>query len=280
MAHVATLDGLKLFYEDTGEGLPVIFVHEFAGDWRSWEPQIRYFSRRYQVITYSARGYPPSDIPEDSDAYSQTQAVGDLYLLLRHLGGDQAYIGGLSMGGATALNFGIAYPKISKALIIASAGAGSDNTEEFRQTGDALIARLGNEGMEAMARDYARGETRLQFLRKDPRGWEEFHQGLAAHSALGSALTYQGVQLKRPTIYALEEKLQALPMPVLVMIGDEDGPCVGPAIFMKRVIPNAGLSVIAQSGHTINLEEPDLFNRTVSDFLTAVEGGRWVKGEG
>ena len=93
------------------------------------------------------------------------------------------------MGGATALNFGIAHPEISKALIIASAGAGSDNTEEFRQTGDALIARLGNEGMEAMARDYARGETRLQFLRKDPRGWEEFHQGLASHSALGSALT-------------------------------------------------------------------------------------------
>ena len=88
------------------------------------------------------------------------------------------------------------------------------------------------------------------------------------------------MQLKRPTIYALEEKLQALPMPVLVMIGDEDGPCVGPAIFMKRVIPNAGLSVIAQSGHTINLEEPDLFNRTVSDFLTAVECGRWAKGEG
>ena len=273
-------DGVQIYYEVTGQGFPLVWSHEFAGNYDSWEPQTRYFSRRYQVITYSARGYPPSDIPEDAVAYSQTQAVRDLYLLLKHLGVDQAYIGGLSMGGATALNFGIAHPEICKALIIASAGAGSDNTGEFRQTGDALIARLGNEGMEAVARDYAHGETRLQFLRKDPRGWEDFHQGLAAHSALGSALTYQGVQLKRPTVYALEEKLQVLPMPVLVMIGDEDGPCVGPAIFMKRVISNAGLSVIAQSGHTINLEEPDLFNRTVSDFLTAVEGGRWVKGEG
>ena len=120
----------------------------------------------------------------------------------------------------------------------------------------------------------------MQFLRKDPRGWEEFHSGLSSHSALGSALTYQGVQLKRPSVYALKEKLQGLPMPVLVTIGDEDDPCVEPAVFMKRTIPGAGLAVFPQSGHTINLEEPDLFNRTVSDFLTAVEAGTWAKGAG
>ena len=96
----------------------------------------------------------------------------------------------------------------------------------------------------------------------------------------GSALTYRGVQLNRPTVYALEEKLHALSKPVLIMIGDEDGPCVEPAIFMKRTIPNAGLAVFPQSGHTINLEEPDLFNRAVSDFVAAVEAGKWAKGAG
>ncbi len=266
-------DGVNIYYEITGRGFPLVWCHEFAGNYESWEPQARYFSRRYQVITYSARGYPPSDVPEDPAAYSQDQAVEDLHRLLRHLGIEQAYIGGLSMGGTTALNFGIAHPDIAKALIIASAGAGSDNAEEFRQSGDALITRFGIEGMEAVACDYARGETRLQFLRKDPRGWEEFHRGLASHSALGSALTYQGVQLIRPTVYALEEKLRGLSMPVLVMIGDEDDPCVETAVFMKRAIPAAGLTMFPQSGHTINLEEPDLFNRAVSDFLTAVEGG-------
>ena len=103
-------DGVQIYYEVTGQGFPLVWSHEFAGNYDSWEPQIRYFSRRYQVITYSARGYPPSDIPEDPAAYSQAQAVTDLYLLLRHLGVSQAYIGGLSMGGATALNFGIAHP--------------------------------------------------------------------------------------------------------------------------------------------------------------------------
>ena len=273
-------DGVNVYYEVTGRGFPLVWCHEFAGNFESWEPQVRYFSRRYQVITYAARGYPPSGVPDDPAVYSQNLAVEDLYLLLQHLGISQAYIGGLSMGGTTALNFGIAHPEMARALIIAAAGSGSNGAEEFRQSGLELIDRLMSEGMEAVAADYARGETRVQFLRKDPRGWEEFHRCLSAHSAPGMALTYQGVQLNRPTVYALEENLRALPMPVLIMIGDEDGPCVEPAIFMKRTIPSAGLAVFPQSGHTINLEEPDLFNRTVSDFLTAVEGGRWAKGAG
>ena len=273
-------DGVNIYYEVTGRGSPLVWSHEFAGNYDSWEPQVRYFSRRYQVITYAARGYPPSEVPNDPAAYSQDRAVEDLYLLLQHLGAGPAYIGGLSMGGSTALNFGIAHPEMARALIVASAGSGSNGPEEFRRSGQALIGRLRNEGMEAVADDYARGETRVQFLRKDPRGWEEFHRGLSAHSALGMALTYQGVQLNRPTVYALEEKLRGLTMPVLIIIGDEDDPCVEPAIFMKRTIPTAGLAVLPQSGHTINLEEPDLFNRTVSDFLTAVEAGVWAKGVG
>ncbi|PKB63526.1 MAG: hypothetical protein BZY80_07115 [SAR202 cluster bacterium Io17-Chloro-G2] len=273
-------NGVNIFYEVTGRGFPLVWCHEFAGNHESWEPQARYFSRRYQVFTYAARGYPPSDVPSDPAAYSQDLAVEDLHLLLVHLGIGDAYIGGLSMGGTTALNFGIAHPEMARALIVASAGSGSDGPEQFRRSGQALIGRLTTEGMGPVADDYARGETRVQYLRKDPRGWEEFHRGLSSHSALGSALTYQGVQLNRPTVYGLEEKLRELPMPALIMIGDEDGPCVEPAVFMKQTIPNAGLAVFPQSGHTINLEEPDLFNRTVSDFLTAVEGGRWAKGAG
>ena len=273
-------DGVNIYYEVAGRGFPLVWSHEFAGNHESWEPQVRYFARRYRVITYAARGYPPTDIPNDPAAYSQDLAVEDLYLLLQHLGSGPAYVGGLSMGGTTALNFGIAHPEMTRALIVASAGSGSDGPEEFRRSGLALIDRLMNEGMKAVADDYARGETRVQFLRKDPGGWEGFHRGLSVHSALGSALTYRGVQLNRPTVYALEKELRGLSMPVLVLIGDEDGPCVEPAIFMKRTIPSAGLAVFPQSGHTINLEEPELFNRTVSDFLTAVEAGKWAQGAG
>ena len=268
-------NGVKIYYEVTGSGFPLVWSHEFAGDYRSWEPQVRFFSRRYQVITYSARGYPPSETPQDANAYSQAQAVEDLHLLLRPLDIQRAHIGGLSMGGSVALNFGLTHADMARSLIVASAGSGSSDAESFRRDGERLAQRLSTEGMEPVAYDYARGANRMQFQRKDPRGWEEFHRGLAAHSAKGSELTYRGFQLKRPSVYSQETELRQLQVPTLVLIGDEDDPCVEPAIFMKRHIPRCGLAVFPQSGHAINLEEPALFNSTVLDFLTAVEGGGW-----
>ena len=268
--------GVNIYYEDTGEGYPLVWSHEFAGNFDSWEPQVRFFTRRYRVITYAARGYPPSDVPEDPHAYSQEHAVDDLRQLLGHLGIEQAHLGGLSMGGSVVLNFGFAYPELCRSLVVASAGSGTTDREAFLANSEATAARLLEEGMVPVANDYTRSNTRVQLLRKDPRGWREFRDGMAAHSALGSALTFRGFQIKRPTIYQLEEQLTALQVPTLVMIGDEDEPCIEPSIFMKRRIPSAGLSVFPQSGHTINLEEPDLFNRTVWDFLTVVEAGRWA----
>ena len=269
-------NGVSLFYEVTGEGFPLVWCHEFGGSYESWEAQVRFFTRRYQVITYAARGWPPSDVPTDPEAYSQDVVVNDLYLLLRHLGIDQAHIGGLSMGGSVTLIFGIAHPEMARSLIVASAGSGTTNRERFLAEGQALTERILSKGMETVANEYGRSDIRLQLLRKDPQGFEEFRRLLASHSALGSALTYRGFVMNRPTIYALEEQLQQLQVPTLILIGDEDEPCVEPAIFMKRNIPRSGLAVFPQSGHAINLEEPDLFNRTVLDFLTSVEAGRWA----
>ncbi|NQW22810.1 MAG: alpha/beta fold hydrolase [SAR202 cluster bacterium] len=269
-------DGVEIHYQVAGEGYPIVWGHEFAGDITSWEPQVNFFARRYQVITYCHRGYPPSGVPDDPTAYSQDHQVEDLYRLLRHLGIDQAYIGGLSMGGTVTISFAIAHPEMCRALIVASAGAGSTDRERLVASWQALSESMLSEGMEQFADGYARGAERVQFLRKDPVGWAKFHAGLASHSAQGSALTFRGVQMKRPTIYQLEEGLKKIKAPTLVLIGDEDGPCVEPAVFMKRNIPSCGLAVFPQSGHTINLEEPDLFNRTVLDFLTTVEAGKWV----
>jgi pimeloyl-ACP methyl ester carboxylesterase len=270
-------NGVNIYYEVTGKGFPLVWSHEFGGGYESWDPQVKFFSRRYQVITYAARGYPPSDVPTDPEAYSQEQAVEDLRLLLQHLGIQQAHLGGLSMGGNVVLNFGLTHPHLARALVVASTGTGTVDRERFLREGQELTDRLLSQGMAAVAEEYARGPTRVQFQRKDPKGWEEFRRGLAAHSALGSALTYRGVPMKRPTTYALVDKLRQLRVPTLILIGDEDEPCVEPAIFMKRHIPSAGLAVFPQSGHAINLEEPDLFNRTVLDFLTAVEAGRWAE---
>ena len=252
-------DGVDIYYEVAGEGYPLVLSHEFAGDITSWEPQVNYFSRRYQVITYCHRGYPPSGVPDDPDAYSQDIQVEDLYRLLKYLDVHEAHIGGLSMGGTLTLGFVMAHPEMCRSLVVASAGAGSDlgDREKLVASWDALSRSMVGEGMEKFADGYARGAERVQFLRKDPVGWGKFHAGLSGHSAQGSSLTFRGVQMKRPTIYQLQEKLQQIKVPTLVMIGDEDTPCVDPAVFMKRNIPSCGLAVFPQSGHTINLEEPD-----------------------
>jgi pimeloyl-ACP methyl ester carboxylesterase len=271
----ATVHGVRLYYEVTGEGTPLIFVHEFAGDCRSWDPQVRFFARRYRVVTYNARGYPPSDVPEDPAAYSQDAAVDDLAGLMECLGIPQAHLCGLSMGAYAVLHLGLRFPARARSLVVAGCGYGSDDPERFRREAETLAARIQREGMEVVGPQYAQGPTRVPFMHKDPLGWTEFAQALARHSRHGSACTLLGVQARRPSLYTLREPLERLRVPTLIVTGDEDDPCVEPGVFLKRHIPTAGLVVVPRTGHTINLEEPDLFNRVVLDFLTTVDAGRW-----
>ena len=273
---LAQVDGIDLYYEEHGSGFPLIWSHEFAGDYRSWQPQAQFFSRRYRVVTYNARGYPPSSVPGSIDDYTQDRSVDDLKGLLDWLGIECAHVGGLSMGGNVALNFGLTYPAMARSLVVAGAGAGSTDPEAFRVNVNQRADAMREGGMEAMA-DYSNSQTRVQLMRKDPLGYAEFRRGLMEHSPLGSALTFSGVQGRRPTIFALEERMKALDVPSLIVTGDEDEPCIETSVFMKRCIPKSGLAVIPQSGHAVNLEEPDLFNRLVLDFLTAVEQGAWAE---
>jgi pimeloyl-ACP methyl ester carboxylesterase len=267
IAHVNDID---LAYEQYGEGFPLIWVHEFAGSRESWLPQVNFFSRRYRVIVYNARGYPPSTVPADVAAYSQDHAVEDLYGLLKHLSIEQAHVGGLSMGGSCTLHFGIRHPGMARSLIIAAAGSGSDDPEEFRQTCRALADRLEREG-EAGFADYGAGASRLQLKRKDPQAYKVFFDLLSSHSPIGSANTMRGVQAGRPPIYVWDKEMEAIRIPTLILCGDEDEACVEPSLFMRRHIPDSGLAFFPKSGHAINLEEPDLYNRFCLDFLTAAE---------
>jgi pimeloyl-ACP methyl ester carboxylesterase len=275
----APVNGVHLYYEAHGQGTPMVFVHEFAGEARSWDPQVRFFSRRYRAIAYNARGYPPSDVPDDPAVYSQQQAVDDIRGLMDHLGIDRAHVVGLSMGGYAALHFGLVYPARALSLVVAGCGYGSGGREQanFRADVEQTARRFEEGGMAAAADLYSRGPTRVQFMDKDPKGWQEFHDLLTAQSARGHALTLRGVQLTRPSVFDLGDRLEKLEVPTLIVTGDEDEPCLEPGLFMKRKIPTAGLVVIPKSGHTINLEEPDAFNRAVLDFVTAVDAGRWTR---
>ena len=92
MPNVTTPDHVKLHYEETGQGTPIVFVHEFGGDLRSWEPQLRYFGRYYRCIAFNARGYPPSDVPSSLDSYSQELAVSDIGAVLDGLRIEAAHL--------------------------------------------------------------------------------------------------------------------------------------------------------------------------------------------
>ena len=269
--------GIKLYYEETGEGFPVVFVHEFAGDCRSWEPQVRFFSRRYRCITFNARGYPPSDVPSDPNAYSQAIATDDIAAVMRAVGIDKAHIVGLSMGGFATLHFGLRYADMAASLTVAACGYGAkhEDREQFAADSEELAKQYLELGSAAMAEQYATGAYRLQYRAKDPRGWAEFKAQLAEHSAEGAAHTMRGVQKQRPSLWDLEEGLRDLTVPTLIVNGDEDDWCLEPGVYLKRTIPTAGLWVVPKTGHTINLEEPALFNQTLAEFFAMAEAGTW-----
>jgi pimeloyl-ACP methyl ester carboxylesterase len=277
MPHARTDDEIRLYFEETGSGTPIIFVHEFAGDHRSWESQLRHFGQRYRAIAFNARGYPPSDVPEDPAAYSQARAADDIAAVLDDLGIDRAHVVGLSMGGFATLHFGLRHADRARSLVVAGCGYGAEpeQREKFRTEAETIAAFLKREGMAAFAAKYAYGPTRVQFENKDPRGFAEFKARLAEHSALGSANTQLGVQRQRPSLYDLMPEMQRLPVPTLILTGDEDWPCLAPGLLMKRNIATAALVVMANCGHAINLEAPDEFDRIVREFVTQVDCGRW-----
>lgn len=277
MAHVTTDDGVKLYYEETGSGTPVVFVHEFAGDLRSYEPQLRHFGKRYRAIAFNARGYPPSDVPQDVAFYSQARAADDIASVMDGLGIGKAHVVGLSMGGFATLHFGIRHPERALSLCIGGCGYGAEPAEQarFAAEADTIAGFIAEAGMAAFAERYAYGPTRVQFENKDPRGFLEFKQILAGHSAVGCANTQRGVQRHRPSLYTMVEEMKTITAPTLVITGDEDWPCLLPGVLMKRSIPSAALAVMPNAGHAINIEEPDEYNRLVGAFLAQVDSGRW-----
>jgi len=277
MPYATTSDRLRLYYEEVGRGTPVLFVHEFAGDHRSWEPQLREFGKRYRAIAYAFRGYTPSDVPADPAAYSYLHVMRDAVAVLDHLRIETAHIVGLSMGGYTALQVALNHPARVRSLTLAGTGSGSERwyTETFHKNSRALGDEFEREGSAAVAATYGNGPGRVPFAVKDARGFAEFARHLAGHDAQGSAHMSRGFQGARPSLYDFENEIWKLKTPTLIVVGDEDDRCIEPSLFLKQTIAASGLAILPKTGHVVNLEEPDLFNRLVGDFLVRVDAGRW-----
>ena len=273
----ASSNGVRLYYEEAGKGVPIVFVHEFSGDLRSWEAQMRHFSRRYRCIAFNARGYPPSEVPASSSKYSYTLAIGDIANLMRRLGIGRAHIVGCSMGAYSTLQFGLHYPHRALSLTAVGAGAGADPARraEFLKASAASARRFEEGGLAAAMKPYRNAANRIQLESKDPRAWREFFKRFSERSVLGHANTIRGVQMRRPALQGMGGKFARLKAPLLVVVGDEDESSLDTGLFLKRVCPAARLAIVAASGHVVNVEEPEYFNRITGDFLNLVDSGRW-----
>lgn len=277
MPHAVTSDNVRLYFEEAGSGMPILFMHEFAADHTNWEPQMRYFSRGHRCIAYSARGYTPSDVPPSADVYTYKHFYTDALAVLDHLKIDRAHLVGLSMGAYSSLQIGLNAPQRALSMTLAGVGSGSslenleawrrqcrNNAEQFEKLGSAEVAKVTREA-----------PGRIPFLVKDPRGHADFYAALARHDAKGSANTTRGFQGGRPSIYTLTDAIRKVATPALIICGDEDDNCIEPSLFLKKHLPAAGLTFFPKSGHVLNLEEPALFNEMVERFIALVEARRW-----
>lgn len=269
--------GARLHVEEHGDGYPIIFLHELGSDLRQWEDQVRYFSRAYRCIAYNARGYPPSDVPEDPSAYGWERSIDDLAAVMDGLSIDHAHVVGLSMGAYAALQFGLRYRHRVSAIVAAAAGSGSSPSHRnawLRET--AILARaFAGDGAATIAEKIATSATRIQLKYKDPKRWRDFADQLRRQPGRGLSNTIIRCQALRPSLHDLRDQFATLTTPVLLIVGDEDAACLDANLMLKATLPNAGLWIAPNTGHSINLEEPATFNFQVEAFLNAVERGSW-----
>ena len=272
------INGVSLHVEETGSGESIIFVHEFGGDARSWQPQVEQLSHHYRCVVYNARGYPPSDVPEDETLYGQQLSTADLKGVLDALDIEQAFVVGLSMGAYTGLMLTMQQPERVRALVFASGGSGAypETRKQFLADTNAVAEKM-LQANSVDASGISSGPSRVQLQNKNHAVWEQFAAHLSEHSAVGSAYTLRHVQAERPSLYDLTDELRAVTTPTLLVVGDEDESCLDVNLHLKRTMPYSGLNIFPKSGHLLNLEEPERFNVLIDEFFQTVKAGQWSR---
>ena len=273
----ASVNGISLYYEASGQGDAILFAHEFSDDCRSFAGQVAHFARRYRCVVYNARGFAPSEAPAALDAYSQEQSVADMAGLIRHLGIGKVHVVGISMGSMTTLHFGLRHPEMARSLVICGTGPGDTARAKarFEAEIEEFIADIETRDWPRVAEDYGLTDDRLRLRDKNPAAYKGFQERLAARAGNGPLHTLRRTVTGRPLLADLEDSLAAMEVPILIVTGDEDHVCIDTSLWLKRLLPAAGLSLFPKTGHAVNLEEPDLFNRTLDAFFGEVESGRW-----
>jgi pimeloyl-ACP methyl ester carboxylesterase len=275
MATAKTGDGIDLYYEAHGAGPPIVLVHELGGSHASFHFQVDAWSPRFCCVAYNARGYPPSGVPAKPDSYSQDIAASDIGAVLDAAGLPDAHLLGVSMGAAAVLQFALRQPSRARSITLCSIGSGSDEPPgAYRTAMEAQADFAEKAGGKALAEHMLQSPSRIRLKDKSPAEYKKFIDQLAGVSPLGIANTMRGVQARRQPIYAHKERAAALKIPTLIVVGDEDAPCIKPSHFLYETIPGARLETVRRCGHLVNIEEPTIFNPLALGFIEAHETKR------
>ena len=249
----AQVNGIAIDYEVTGDGPVVLLGHGYGSTRHMWDEQHRALADRWRVVSWDMRGHGQTDSPDDPARYSAALTVADMRALLQHLDVERAVIGGLSLGGYVSLAFVLAHPEMTRALVICDSGPGYRNAEaraQWNQRAHERAANLEAKGLEALAR---RSRETQQAVHRSAQG--------LAHAARGM-LAQEGA--------AIIDSLPTIRVPTLIILGDRDTPFIAPCEYMAKKIPGARLEVIPGAGHSSNLDQPEIFNRVLREFLASL----------
>jgi pimeloyl-ACP methyl ester carboxylesterase len=249
-----TLDrnGVNIYYEVHGSGPAVLLTHGFSATAEMWNANMAVLSQRYKWILWDMRGHGRTDSPPDSALYSEELIVGDMAALLDACGEKRAVIAGHSLGGYMSLAFHLTHPDRVKALILLDTGPGDKKDD----------ARAGwNKRSEAMAKNF---ETKgLEALGRSAEVLACSHR-----SAQGLALAARGMLAQRDG--RIINSLESVKVPTLVIVGSKDEQYFAATDYMSGKIPGATKVVIPDAGHAPNIDRPEVFNKTVLEFMGRV----------
>ena len=256
----AEVNGGRLYYEVSGDGPPLVFLHAGIADSRMWDGQVQHFSRRYTVVRYDLRGYGKSDAP--TAPYIPAE---DLYALLQFLKIDRASIVGASIGGTQAIDMAAAHPQSVTALVVVAGSPGwLPYSEERNRRTTAITLGVKEKGPASVEGWLA--DPMLTTARTNPAVAQKMRLFLRQNVPGLLAAPF----MRPPNIPP--PKLSNLKMPTLVIVGDHDDPeIVGRAHLIAREVPNAKEVVIKDADHMVNLEKPREFNRALESFLRGLK---------
>ena len=270
------VNGIELAYETYGEGFPLVLAHGWLASKEMWDAQIGPFSEKYRVVVYDIRGHGESDAPNvDNGSYTLETFVEDQRALMAHLGIEQAYVGGLSMGGMIAMRFALQHPTMTRALMLfdTAAGTAPGLSGAHREVVEGIVRAQGV--VPVMRALYANlpEAQRIRNISELPAGVQRYIdrlEGVSVEGAIGGGRAMADME---PVL----ERLPELRMPVMVLVGDQDV-LRGPSEEMKAKLPDARFVLIKDSTHGTCLWQPEAFTSATLDFLADVEAGQPVAG--